>query len=163
VVLLSGRRPSWRVAAGSLVIALACVGVFLAIDLARPADQQTHLARLYQDVRARGVGALSETIKRKASANLRVFKSSIWTFFVPPALGVLAWLLLRPRGRWRELATTYPRPRAGLAGGLVLAVLAFAVNDSGIVIPAVILSFLVPMALELHLLIEGPAHSESAR
>lgn len=156
LVLLSGRRPSWRLVAAAVVAAIVCVGVFLAIDLSRPVESQTHLARLFEDVRSRGLDPFLETVGRKAEANLRVFRSSIWTFFVPPALGVLAWLLLRPRGRWRELAATYPKPRAGLAGGLVLAILAFAVNDSGIVIPAVILSFLVPMALMLHLLIESP-------
>lgn len=160
LVLLSGRRPSWRVVLVSLVLALACLGAFLAVDLARPADSQTHLARLFEDVRDRGFGAFADTVRRKAEANLRVFKSSIWTLFVPPALGVLAWLLLRPRGRWRELAARYPGARAGLAGGLLLAVLAFAVNDSGIVIPAVVLSFLVPMALIVHLLIEAPERSE---
>jgi hypothetical protein len=33
-------------------------------------------------------------------------------------------------------------------------VLGFAVNDSGIVVPAVVLSFLVPMALLVHLVLE---------
>jgi hypothetical protein len=154
LVLLSGRRPSWKIVLASIGVAFVCLGVFLALDLSRPAEDQTHLARLFEDVRARGVGALGETVRRKASANLRVFKTSIWTLFVPPALAVLGWLLLRPRNRWRELATTYPKPRAGLVGGLLLAILAFAVNDSGIVIPAVILSFLVPMALVVHLQIE---------
>jgi hypothetical protein len=157
LVLLSGRRPSWKIVGVGLVGATLCLAVFLAVDLSRPPESQTHLARLFEDVRSRGFGPLADTIRRKAEANLRVFRSSIWTFFVPPALAVLGWLLLRPRGRWRELASVYPKPRAGLAGGLVLAILAFAVNDSGIVIPAVILSFLVPMALMVHLLIESSA------
>lgn len=162
LVLLSGRRPSWRTVLVAAGVALVCLAVFLAVDLSRPPESQTHLARLFEDVRSRGFDPFLDTIRRKAEANLRVFKSSIWTFFVPPALGVLGWLLLRPRGRWRELAAVYPKPRAGLAGGLVLAVLAFAVNDSGIVIPAVILSFLVPMALMVHLLIESSATVERA-
>lgn len=160
LVLLSGRRPSWRMVLGFGAIAVALLGVFLAIDLARPPESQTHLARLFDDVRARGLGAFGETVRRKAEANLRVFRTSIWTLFVPPALGVLTWLLLRPRGRWRELAHAYPKLRSGLVGGLVLAVLAFAVNDSGIVIPAVILSFLVPMALMVHLSIEAAPSAE---
>jgi hypothetical protein len=162
LVFLSGRRPGWRAVLLFAAGVAACLAVFLVIDLSRPDDSQTHLARLFEDMRSRGFGAFAETIQRKAEANLRVFRSSIWTFFVPPALGVLAWLLLRPSGRWRELAATFPKPRAGLAGGLFLAVLAFAVNDSGIVIPAVILSFLVPLALILHLSIESAAQQEAA-
>ena len=68
-------------------------------------------------------------------------------------------LLRRPRGRWNRLAHALPYLRAALAGGLLLAVLGFAVNDSGIVIPAVVLSFLVPLTLLVHLLLDGEAAS----
>ena len=150
-VLLSGRRPTLRTLAVSVAASLLAVAVFTAVDLARPPEARTHLARLWEDVSRRGGGVLLQTIERKASSNLRVFRSTIYTFFVPPALGVMAWLLRRPRGRWERLARTYPRLRAGLVGGLILGVLGFAVNDSGIAIPAVILSYLLPMALLVHL------------
>jgi len=150
-ILLSGRRPGFRLLALSAVGALVFLALFLALDLARPPQSQTHLARLFLDVRGRGVAVLVDTIQRKAEANLRVFRTTIYTYFVPPALVALAWLLGRPRGRWHRLAIAAPRLRAGLLGGLVLSLLGFALNDSGIVIPAVILSFLVPLALMVHL------------
>jgi hypothetical protein len=156
LVLLAGRRPKFRtiaIACGAGVVAL---GLFLVVDLALPEDSQTHLARLYEDTRDRGLGALTETIQRKATSNLRVFTSTIWTFFVPPALVAMIYLLRRPSGRWQQFAVDYPKLRGGLIGGLMLAVVGFAVNDSGIVIPAVILSFLVPMALLVHLSMEAP-------
>lgn len=158
-VLLSGRRPGPR-----LVLAVCAAGVvvlagFLALDLARPPDERTHLARLFEDVRARGAEVFLDTIERKAQANLRVFRSTIWTYLVPPAVAVLAWLLFRPRGRWQELADRHPEVRHGLVGGLVLSLLGFAVNDSGIVVPAVILCFLVPMALVVHLAIARRAEA----
>lgn len=152
--LLAGRRPSWKVVGLSAGAALAVLGLFLVFDLARTPDERTHLARLFEDVRARGLDAFSDTIGRKISTNLRVFTSTIWTYFVPPALAFIAWLLLRPKNRWEELATRYPTLRAGLIGGLVLCVLGFAVNDSGIVVPAMVLSYLVPVALLAHLLLE---------
>ena len=65
----------------------------------------------------------------------------------------MAWLLRRPHGRWRDLAAHYPRLRSALIAGLIVSVFGFAVNDSGIVIPAVMLSFLVPTALLVHLLV----------
>jgi hypothetical protein len=150
-VLLSGRRPTVRTVVVTCLAGLIAIAVFLALDLARPPEARTHLARLWEDVSKRGGGVLVDTIERKARSNLRVFRSTIYTFFVPPALGVMAWLLRRPRGRWERLARIYPRLRAGLVGGLILGVLGFAVNDSGIVIPAVILSYLLPMALLVHL------------
>ena len=154
LLLLAGRRPTWKAVGLSAVVTVLVLAAFLAFDLARPADERTHLARLFEDVRSRGLGAFGDTIGRKISTNLRVFTSTIWTYFVPPALAFIAWLLLRPKNRWEELARRYPTLRAGLIGGLVLCVLGFAVNDSGIVVPAMVLSYLVPVALLAHLLLE---------
>jgi hypothetical protein len=150
-VLLAGKRPTLRIfllALGGLGLALVA---FLAFDLSRPAASQTHLARLFDDFRAQGSSALTNAIDRKVRANLQVFRSTVWTLSVPPALAVMGWLLLRPRGRWQLLVDTYPRLRAGLVGALLVGVLGFAANDSGIVIPAVVLAFFVPLAVLLHL------------
>ena len=151
LLLLTGRKPSLRMMLIAVIAGGVALAVFLVIDLSLPQESQTHLARLFEDTQARGFGVLFDTIQRKATANLRVFTTSIWTYFVPPALLAMVYLLRRPSGRWQRFAVGYPKLRAGLIGGLVLAALGFAVNDSGIVIPAVILSFLVPMALIVHL------------
>ncbi len=149
--LLAGKRPGVRLVAGSMVAMIVTLGVFLAADLSRPEESRTHLAQLFESVRDGGFEFLSDAIDRKVTTNLRVFRSTIWTYLVPPALALMAWLLLRPRGRWRQMALEYPRLRAGLIAGLILCVLGFAVNDSGIVVPATMLSFLAPMALLIHL------------
>lgn len=162
-LLLAGKRPTGKMLIAVGVAAVVALGLFLVADLARPPSSRTHLARLYEDVRARGGEVFVDTIGRKIKTNLRVFRSTIWTYLVPPALAVIAWLLLRPRGRWAELALTFPRLRAGLIGGLLLAVLGFSVNDSGIVVPAMVLSFLVPMSLLLHLSLEEDGAIDRAR
>ncbi len=144
-LLIAGKRPSLVAVAAAVVGGAVVLGVFLALDLARPEDSQTHLARLYQDVRSEGGQVFADAITRKVRTNLRVLGSTIWTFLVPPALGLLAWLLLRPRWQW--LSQTHPKVRAGLLGGLIMAVLGYAVNDSGIVIPAMMFSYLVPAAV----------------
>ncbi|MGH2748161.1 MAG: hypothetical protein ACRDKB_09585 [Actinomycetota bacterium] len=153
-LLFAGRRPELKVVLASVAVVVGVLGVFLALDFSRPPGERTHFARFVEDVRARGSDAVLETIGRKIRASLATFRGSIWAFFIPPALAVMAWLLTRPRDQWRLLARLYPRLREGLLGGLLLAVIGFAVNDSGISIPAVILSFLVPMALIVHLLLK---------
>lgn len=150
-LLFAGRRPGPKVVLATALVVVGVLGLFLALDFSRPAGDRTHLARFVEDVRARGWDAVLETLGRKTRASLGTFRGSVWTFFIPPALAVMAWLLTRPRDQWRLLAKLYPRLREGLLGGLLLAVIGFAVNDSGISIPAVILSFLVPMALIVHL------------
>lgn len=154
LILLAGKRPGLRTIAISAALTLVVLGGFLVLDLARPVDQQTHLARLFEDIRLRGPGAFFDTVGRKVETNLRVFTSTIWTYFVPPSLAFISWLLLRPKGRWERFAGDYPTLRAGLIGGLVLSLLGFAVNDSGIVVPAMVLSYLVPVALLAHLLLD---------
>ncbi len=153
-MLLAGRRPNLKTSLLLVVAVLVALGLFLAFDLSQPEVSRTHLARLYEDVRDRGGQVFADVIQRKVQTNVRVFRSTIWTYLVPPAVAAIAWLLLRPRNRWQLVAETYPRLRAGLIGALVLAVLGYAVNDSGIVVPAMMLSFIAPMALLMHMSLE---------
>jgi hypothetical protein len=153
-LLLAEKRPNVKTVLLLCVAVLAAVGVFLAVDLAQPEASQTHLARLFEDAQARGSDVFVDIVQRKIETNLRVFRTTIWTYLVPPALALIALLLLRPRNRWERVAERYPRLRAGLIGGLVLAVVGFAVNDSGIVVPAMMLALLVPLALFMHLSLE---------
>lgn len=150
-LLLSGRRPSWRALLVGALGALVVLAAFLAWDLSLPEGSRTHLGRLFEDVRERGADVFTDTVVRKLRANFRVFTSTIWTYLVPPLLVFVGWLLLRPPGRWSALEARFPAVRAGILGGLILAALGFAVNDSGIVVPAVVLSMLVPVALVTHL------------
>jgi hypothetical protein len=149
--LLARKQVRPRDVAVMAIGLVAALALFLAVDLALPERFQTHLARLYEAVRAEGPDPLIDVVGRKIETNLRVFTSTIWTYLVPPALVLIAWLLMRPRNGLRRLAESYPRLRAGLLGGLLLAILGFAVNDSGIVVPAMMLTFLVPLALFVHL------------
>jgi hypothetical protein len=161
LALVPGLALTWmflarkRVSLADVVIVfvglLVALAVFLAVDLALPERLQTHLARLFEAVRAEGLDPFVDVVRRKIETNLRVFTSTIWTYLVPPALILMGWLLIRSGNGWRRLAESHPRLRAGLVGGLLLAGLGFAVNDSGIVVPAMMLTFLVPLALFVHL------------
>ena len=157
LLLLTGRRVTVRSLTLGVLAGAVAVALFLAVDLSRPSDEQTHLARLYEDVAERGPGVFVSTVERKLAANIRLFRSTFWTYFVPPAVVMIALLLRRPRGRWQRLAAEFPRVRDGLVGGLLLGVIGFATNDSGIVIPAVVLTFLVPMAVIVHLRLDSEA------
>jgi hypothetical protein len=156
-VLLSGRRAGWRVLLAAALGGVVALGLFLAVDLARPEESRTHLARLVESVADEGPDAFVDTVGRKIRTNARIFRTTIWTYLVPPALLLLAELLRKPPGRWQELATRAPVIRSGLVGGLVLALLGFAVNDSGIVVPAMFLSWLVPLALVAYVALDERA------
>lgn len=153
-VLLTGRRPRARTLIIFVLGAIAVLVGFLIFDLSRPEGSRTHLARLYEDVSDRGLPAFADVIFRKARANLRLFRTTIWTYLVPFALGLLAYLIYRPTGAWSRLAGGEPKLRAALLGGMLVGIFGFAVNDSGIVVTAMVLSYLVPLALVFHLTAE---------
>jgi hypothetical protein len=151
LVLLWGGRVDLKLMALFGAAAVVAVAGFLAFDLSRPPEARTHLARLYESVADRGGGALVDAMERKAAANLRLLMRSVWAIPVIPAAVALHCLVTRPRGRWARLRSAYPAATAGLVAGVVTAALGFAVNDSGIGIPSVMLIFLVPYALVLRL------------
>lgn len=151
LLLLAGVRPNLRTVGGLALAAVTVLAIFLVLDLARPEESRTHLARLFERVAEQGPGVLAQTIERKAAANLRLLTSSIWALSVPPAAGCLAVLLLSPRATWAALRDRVPALSAGLSAALLLGVLGFAVNDSGIAIPSMVLAFFVPYALIVRL------------
>lgn len=133
---LLGHRVRWRtVVIWTGATALAVVA-FAAIDLGRPEAQRTHLGRLVESVTDGGWDSLATVMTRKLGANLSVVTSSVWTAMVPIALGFVAYLLWRAPGRIRAVRETIPESLGGLA---VVGFLGFALNDSGIAVPGVML------------------------
>ena len=131
-----GHRVRWRSMAAWGTAAVVVVGVFAALDLSRPADRRTHLGRLVEAVADQGLGSLETVVSRKLGANLTVITSSIWTAMVPIALSFVVYLLWRAPGQVRSIRDTIRESLAGLA---VVGFLGFALNDSGIAVPGVML------------------------
>lgn len=133
---LLGHQIRWRsVVLWGGATALA-IGIFAAVDLARPADTQTHLGRLVSSVFDQGWGSLSTVMTRKLGANTSVITSSVWTAMVPIFLAFIVYLLWRAPGQMRSIRDTIPESLPGLA---VVGFLGFALNDSGIAVPGIML------------------------
>ncbi|HEX6310359.1 MAG TPA: hypothetical protein VF152_01890 [Acidimicrobiia bacterium] len=132
-----------RVRARTIVLcglgAVAAVVVFGLVDLARPADQRSHLGRLFESIADDGFSSLATVILRKAGSNLAALTTSVWMWMVPIALGLLAWLLWRTPGRLRAVYRRIPELGAVTIGFVIVAVLGFALNDTGIAVPGVML------------------------
>jgi hypothetical protein len=143
-LIVAGRRVSiWRLAGigfASAVVAFA-MGY---LDSLRPAEQQTHLGRFTTRLVEGGQSGVSDIIVRKALANWSLLTSSILILIVPIALSFLTFLLLRQRGLLGNVLRTQPGLGEGLTAAAVVNVVGFAVNDSGIAIPAIGLAIVVP-------------------
>lgn len=135
------------VIAGGAAVALAAAVSFA--DSLRDVESQTHVGRLADDLLAGGFGEFWLIINRKLGAAFASLKFTRWTYAIPVIIAVLAVLLHRPTG---PLADELPRLktiRAGLWSLLVAGVVGFAVNDSGIVIPATLVAVVVPFLILL--------------
>jgi hypothetical protein len=152
VLMLSGRRVNMAKVAiiGSATVAV--LGIFAAIDLSRPAQDRTHLGRLVASAAGNDGGGLGTVLDRKLSANVHVLTSSVFIWVIPSALLFLAFLTWRRRGFIRNLMEFVPGIRACLWGSIIVAVLGFALNDSGMAIPGMMFPVLLPYLV--HMLVQ---------
>jgi hypothetical protein len=144
IALGRGARIRWRTV---LVLAAAAVIVTLGlsfVDLLRPPEARTHLGRFAELLVGHDSSQLATVFERKGAASLNSLTVTRWTYFIPVGIAVLVLLLLRPRGILRDVLPGRPLLRAGLWGTLITGILGFAVNDSGVSIPALALAFTVP-------------------
>lgn len=141
LLALSGRRVRARtvvVAAGVMVVAIA---VATGLDFLRAPDSRTHLARFVSDVvDGGGQDMVGTTFGRKLSTNLRLLSGSFWRLMIPILAGVLIYFLVFRRGWEHELRDR--ALRVALLAGLGCGVLGFALNDSGVMVFALVASYL---------------------
>jgi hypothetical protein len=140
----------WGVAAVAAVVALGLV------DLMRPAPERTHLGRLLADIGANGFEALQTVVLRKLDANLSVLMRSVWTLMLPVVFASVALVFWRSPGRLRTIQERIPEERAAVAGLLTAMVLGFALNDSGIAVPGMMLGVVSASLIHLMFRVEVP-------
>ncbi len=142
MVAFSGRRLSWRSVALAVLATFAVVGLAVVVDVVRAPDARSHLGRLAAQTVDDGRGGLVTTVARKAEANFRILRTSVWSWLVPviAAFG----LLVLARGRGADLLPPGSPRRSGLAAALAAGLLGFLVNDSGVIVTAVVLVFVGP-------------------
>jgi hypothetical protein len=148
--LLLGWRFRWRTALLFAGAAVALLGIFAAVDVSRGEGQSTHLGRLVDNTANGGFDSFSTVIQRKISENIAVIWST-WTMVIPIVVIALAVIVSRLPGGLSGLLERIPPLRAGLIGFGVLAVLGFALNDSGITVPGFMVGVAAPALLVLAL------------
>jgi len=151
VLLLAGVRIRARLVALIGACTIGVLVLFAAVDLARPVESRTHLGRFAQKL-LDGEGAV--ILQRKLEANMSILTSTVWTLVIPMALLFIGYLTWRPNRLLGRLNAEHSGFRAFGVSGLTLGVLAWAVNDSGVAIPALMLTVALPytayLVLGLH-------------
>lgn len=147
VLVAMGVRVDLKRAVAIGLATLLAIGLFAAVDLSRAEEDRTHLGRLVDrvlDDDGGDGGGFLDVIERKLTTNINILTSSVWTLTIPFALGLLIYLARRRTGFLRDLQEGVPGIRPMLAGGLLVAVLGFALNDSGVAVPAMMFAILLP-------------------
>jgi hypothetical protein len=139
MMILLERRVRARAVALAAGAVIAAVALAALVDVARPEDERTHLGRFVERVRDNGIAEGWSVVERKLAANLATVGSSILGLVVLVAVVGLVVAWSRERSRLRAVITAVPEMRAGVVGFAVLAPLGFALNDSGMTVPGIML------------------------
>lgn len=135
IALAAGVRLSWWRVAVAVVGAGVLVALVAWLDWLRPPDARTHLGEFVESVVSGEAGAV---VGRKLAQNVANLGSPalLAISIAAAALAVVAW-----RVGWRPSAAG----SVVLRGAAVMAVVGFAANDSGLVIPAFVAVVLAPL------------------
>lgn len=145
---LTGRRLSWRAIIIAGLATAAVLATVTTVDLLRPVDERSHLGNYVADVF--GGGDFWTIIERKWAVNMRVLGSTTWSWVVPITAGLMVYILALRDG-WHRLVPSRSPLRAGLLALVAAGVLGWLVNDSGIVITAIVFSYIGPYLVLLSL------------
>jgi hypothetical protein len=132
LLFLNGFLPWKRVV--FIFVALGVVmSILVTVDMLRPLDSQTHLARLVSSALNDGVAGILNTFSRKIAMNLKLLAFTRWSWMLFTSLLVLFAFYFRPVGLLQTVMRHNPMLRLGFIGSVLAAVFAFIFNDSGVV------------------------------
>lgn len=126
---------------GALVLALA-----VGFEALRDPDDRTHIGRFF--LRGDDGGAMSETLRRKWNTNIDDLRRNPWFWSVPILLVVGLFAGWRAEGL-RRLLPARSRERLAVVATLAVGVIGWLVNDSGVVVLALVCVQLGPLVLLL--------------
>ncbi len=142
------RAKPYAVALGFAAVVL---GLALVIGIDLLLGSSTHIGRTAQLVQSGGLAELWLISKRRILENASVFTSSAWSYVLLVIVPIAATLRYRPVGLLHRVFERHPAVAAGFSAALISGIIGFLIEDSGIVIPAIILAQYVPMVVYMML------------
>jgi hypothetical protein len=139
--LMNGYKLSWKLVAVGLLVVIALVAAFSVADLLGGDESQTHLGRAWQSAGQGGLGELWLIVVRKVETNLRVLTHTNWAYVLIVVLAVLTFMRWRPQGDFADTLEENPYFSDAMAACLIGGFVAYFTEDSGIVIPAMIVLY----------------------
>ncbi len=160
-LILNGQRVwTWRNLLIALGLVVVVLGGFSVIDVLRGPGAETHLGRLVGDIGQSGLGSLWVLLARKAVTNVRVLGQTRWTWLAAAVLLLPGYMLWRPQGEFAAMLRDHPAFSAAVAAALFSSVTGYLTEDSGIIIPALVL---MPVCVAALYLMLARLHGAGAR
>lgn len=145
---IAAERRRVRLSDAVLAVVSVVVAVGAVVLLSRLVPAATHISRAVEDVAG---GGLAQIIATRAATSLRIFTDSP----LPAVVLLLAigfgYLRARPVGQLRAVLDRYPVFAAAIVAGLAGGALGMVVEDSGVVVLALILLYLAGATVMLML------------
>ncbi len=160
--MLLGVRIRWRSAIGWGLGTVAATILLGLLDLTRAPANRSHLGRLFERIGSDGSDGLLLVVERKLFQNLRAITDQPWTWLVVVSALAIGWMIWKHRHVFVALVREIPELRAAGAGLAVAAILGFALNDSGIAIPGMMLAVLNPTIVYLLITTGAPPRPDPA-
>jgi hypothetical protein len=130
-----------RIRTADMLFALALVGAAFAAMVALDRyTGGTHIGRAVGEVAGGGLGAL---LAERFATSLRIFMDSPLPAIVLIIATILAYMRLRPRGRMAVVLGRYPVFAAAMTAGLLGGFIGALTEDSGVVVLALVITYLV--------------------
>ncbi|MBZ4664798.1 hypothetical protein [Mahella sp.] len=132
--------------AGSLIVIL--IAVFY-MDSLRSVDMQSHIGQTADILREQGIISLVGIAARKISRNIYLIRYTIWSPTFIASFAILMFLIYRPVGVLKDVLDEYPVLANGFKSAIVASIVAFLVNDSGVVAAAMAMIYVAPFLIAL--------------
>jgi hypothetical protein len=150
-VQLNGRRVTWKTVLAMGVVIVLAVAAFSLLDLGSSAGGQTHLGRAWESAESGGIGQLWLIVARKAETNWRVLRATNWSILMIAILAFLGFMRWRPQGVFAETLRAYPSFAVAMTASLWASLVGYFTEDSGIVIPALVMLYITGSLLNVML------------
>ncbi len=150
VLAAAGIRFSFKRLLLTVGIAGFAMLIVLFLDWLRPPHQRTHFGRFFDSVLS---GEALAVLSRKIGMNIDILTQSWMTVILPLIIIGVFWVALVPQKfsllGLRDTYQRVPLLRSAMISLAILLAVGTIINDSGIVVPAVGILFLVPVIVHL--------------
>ncbi len=103
----------------------------------------SHVGLFFQDIQQNGIDVLLSTLYRKTAMNFRLIRYTIWTKVLLCIIFILITTYFKPVGVVRRVFRAQPYLKAGWISATAASICGFLLNDSGIVLAATAMIYVV--------------------